>query len=235
MEKQRHTLLWLALLAILVLVGALFAVWLRPSDVPPPTEENGPGRPFGLGPDATPTIYPSSETVIRSVQRLSRLETASYRIEKVITAESGQGPLGFLFGDRLLLIAHGEVIAGIDLSNLTMDSLRQTEDGVLYITLPPPEVFVSTLDNERTRVYDRRTGVVGMNVELETEARREAERLILEAAQEDGLEAEAADNAKVVLESFLLALGFEEVEFVDVLPTPAPTSAPTSTPSDPST
>ncbi|MGC9523109.1 MAG: DUF4230 domain-containing protein, partial [Anaerolineae bacterium] len=166
-------------------------------------------------------------TVIRSVERLSRLETASYYIEKVITAESGQGPLGFLFGDRLLLVAAGEVIAGIDLSEIGPDDVA-VAGGTLYMRLPAPEIFVATLNNESTYVYDRRTGVIGMNPELETAARREAERLILEAALEDGIEEDAAKQAESFLLSFLLALGFDEVVFTDTPPTPTP--EPTLTP-----
>lgn len=231
MDKQRNTVLWMALLAIFLLVGVLAVVWLGPAGADTPAEDDGGGWLPDLKPNPTPTIYPSSETVIRSVQQLSRLETSSFHIEKVITAESGQGPLGFLFGDKLLLIAYGEVIAGVDLAKLGAGSISQTDEGTLYVKLPPVEIFVATLDNERTHVYDRQTGVAGLNTELETEARQEAQRMILEAALEDGIKTEAEDNAKEFLESFLTALGFEAVVFVDTLPTPtvAPTMTPTST------
>jgi hypothetical protein len=225
MGKQKN-ILWLALFMIFLLVGVLVTVLIGSS-----REEDRGGLLSGLLPDPTPTIYANEETVIHSVQRLSRLETVSFHIEKVITAETGQGPLGFLFGDRLLLIAYGEVIAGIDLGKVTAENVARTDDGTIYFQLPPVEIFVATLNNERTWVYDRRTGVVGMNPELETEARREAERMILAAALEGGLEADAQANAEDVLRSFLLALGFEEVVFVDVMPTPTPEATIT----DPST
>jgi hypothetical protein len=217
MGKQRSTLLWLALFIIFVLAGVLITVWIGAS-----REDDRGGLLSGLVPNATPTIYANEATVIQSVQRLARLETVSFHIEKVITAETGQGPLGFLFGDRLLLVAYGEVIAGVDLANVTADHVARTDDGTIYFQLPPVEVFVATLNNERTWVYDRRTGVIGLNPELETEARREAERMILKAAIDGGLEADAAANAQEVLRSFLMALGFEEVVFVDVMPTPTP-------------
>jgi len=38
-----------------------------------------------------------------------------YTVEKLITAETNQGVLASLFGDRLLFVAHGYVIAGIDM------------------------------------------------------------------------------------------------------------------------
>lgn len=228
MDKQGRPLLWVALVTVLVIIGLVLRTRLNA-----PEEEPASGL-SALVPQPTPTIYPSSETVVRSIQRLSRMESASFHIEKVITAETGQGPLGFLFGDRLLLIAYGEVIAGVDLGKIGPDQVARTDDGTIYMQLPPVEIFVATLDNERTRVYDRRTGVVGLNPELETEARREAQRMILEAAVEDGIEAEAETQATEFMRSFLLALGFEEVVIVDVMPTPTPIPSPTSAPDTPS-
>ena len=62
----------------------------------------------------TPTIIPDPVTYINEIRALARLETIQYSIEKVITAEVGQGTFGFAFGDKLLFVAHGIVIAGID-------------------------------------------------------------------------------------------------------------------------
>lgn len=215
---------------ILVLVGLLalvgLGVWML-IQVDRATSKIDIVNPENLRPQVTPTIYPSSLTVIEGVQSLSRLETASYHIEKVITAESGQGPLGFLFGDKLLLIAYGEVIAGVDLSEIGPGDIMTGEGGVVYMRSPAPEVFVNTLDNHRTYVYDRRTGAAGMNQQLETAARQEAERLILQAALEDGLLDTAEQNARNVLKSFVLGLGFEHVIFVREMPTPTPTLTPT--------
>ena len=70
----------------------------------------------------TPTVIPDPVTIIREVQSLARLETIQYSIQKVITAEVNQGVLGPLFGDKLLLVAHGYVIAGVDLSRLSADA-----------------------------------------------------------------------------------------------------------------
>ncbi|HEY75733.1 MAG TPA: DUF4230 domain-containing protein, partial [Thermoflexia bacterium] len=84
----------------------------------------------------TPTIRPDPTTIIRQVQSLSRLETASYTIEKVITAESGQDALAFLFGDRLLFVAHGRVIAGVDLGKIQEGDITVTDDDRVIVVLP---------------------------------------------------------------------------------------------------
>ena len=223
MRGLGRILIWVGLIAVAVVSVMLFVRAINLLSSKPVTD------PSALIPQPTPTIYPSSATIIEGVQSLSRLETASYHMEKVITAESGQGPLGFLFGDKLLLIAHGEIIAGVDLDYIGPNDLMATDDGTVFLRMPPVEVFVNTLDNSRTHVYDRRTGVAGMNPELETAARQEAERLMLQAAVEDGLMDTAEENARTVLRSFILSFGFEHVIFVEEMPTPTPSPMPTAT------
>jgi hypothetical protein len=219
-EKDRLALIFVIVLVIAILAVVVLGVrFLLQSLSAPDFTVDVPG---GLLPQPTPTIYPSTVTIIESVQDLSRLETASYVMEKVITAESGQGPLGFIFGDRLLLVAYGEVIAGVDMANFGSDNVVRGEDGSLYVQLPPSEILITKLDNERTQVYDRRTGLVGLNTQLEAEARREAERLIKEAALERGILDRADENARIFMRSLLRGIGVRQVVFVEVLPTPTP-------------
>jgi len=161
----------------------------------------------------TPTIIPDPVTIINDVRSLARLETIQYSLEKIITADSGQEVLTKLFGDRLLFVAHGVVIAGIDLNQLEVEDLDM-RNGVLTVTLPDAEVFIASLDNDKSYVYDRQTGLFTKGeVDLETLARQAAEEEILNAALEDGILEQARLNAEVYLERFLDALGFENVVF----------------------
>lgn len=174
----------------------------------------------------TPTIRPSPITIIRQVRSLSRLETVSYTVEKVITAESGQDALAFLFGDRLLFVAHGQVIAGVDLGKVQEGDVTVTEDDRVVMVLPPPEVFVVTLDNEKSYVYDRETGLLGLNPDLERAARQAAEEEILNAALEDGILDTARTNAEAYLERLITGFGFREVVFIQATPAPPPPTLP---------
>lgn len=168
----------------------------------------------------TPTILPDPVTIIHNVRALARLETIQYSVEKVITAENRQGPFGFLFGDRLILVAHGIVIAGVDLEKLGPQDLR-LENGVLYVTLPNPDIFIATLDNEKSYVYDRDTGLLTRgDINLETSARQAAEKEIEIAAYEDGILLQARQNAENYLYRLLRDLGYPEVIFIE--PTPIP-------------
>lgn len=161
----------------------------------------------------TPTIIPDPITIVHEVRSLARLETIQYSVEKVIVAESGQGTFGSLFGDRILFIAHGTAIAGVDLEKLTPEDLR-VEDGVLYVSLPPAEVFIAKLDNAQSYIYERDTGLLTRgNENLETEARRAAEAEILNAALEDGILEQAQLNAEAYMLRLFLNLGFPDVIF----------------------
>lgn len=163
----------------------------------------------------TPTILPDPITIIHDVRSLARLETIQYSLEKVIVAESGQGAFGFLFGERLLFIAHGSVIAGIDLEKMEPEDLR-VEEGVLYVQLPAAEVFVAVLDNDKSYIYDRELGALTKgNQQLETEARQAAEAEILASALQDNILDQAQINAENFLYRLFLDLGFPDVIFVD--------------------
>ncbi|HEX9091315.1 MAG TPA: DUF4230 domain-containing protein, partial [Anaerolineales bacterium] len=146
---------------------------------------------------------------------LARLETIQYTVEKVITAEVGQNALSPLFGDRLLFVGHGYVTAGIDLSKMRSQDLV-FEDGILMFHMPAAEIFVATLDNDKSYVYDRETGLLTHgDVNLETAARQAAEDQIRQAALDDGILTQAKTNAETFLESLLSELGYSQVSFVE--------------------
>jgi hypothetical protein len=220
---------WVLVIGILVIVAvaAFSAVWLvydsvqrTVSPVQEMTGDLGTRVSSVLNP--TPTVLPDPATVIHDVRSLSRLETIQFSLEKVITAEAGQGSLEVLFGDKLIFIAHGNVIAGIDLGKLGPKDL-ELRDGILYVTLPEPEVFITALDNEKSYVYDRDTGLLTKgDINLESTARRVAEDALEEAAQEDGILELARQNAEVFMGRLLRDLGYPEVTFIYEKATPTP-------------
>jgi len=163
----------------------------------------------------TPTIIADPVTYINEVRALSRLETIQYSIEKVITGETGGGTFQALFGDKILFVGHGTVIAGIDMEKLQPEHMR-FENGVLTVRLPPAEIFIATLDNEKSYVYDRETGVLAKpDVNLETLVRQRAEEEIRAAALEDGILEQAQLNAEAYLFKFFAALGYPNTIFVN--------------------
>jgi hypothetical protein len=162
-------------------------------------------------------------TVIRDVRSLARLETIQYTVEKVITAQTGPGIFDSLFGDKLIFIARGLVVAGVDMSKLSPDDLR-VENNVLYVRLPATEIFIATLDNDKSYVYNRDTGLLRKSdLNLETAARRAAEDEIEKAALEDGILDQARQNAENYLYRLFRQLGYPEVIFVANAATATPT------------
>jgi hypothetical protein len=166
----------------------------------------------------TPTIIPDPVTIIHEVQALARLETIHYTVEKVITAETNQGVLAPLFGDRLLFVAHGYVIAGIDMSKIKPGDLHM-DGNVLNVSLPAAEVLVATIDNEKSFVYDRQTGLFSKgDPSLETQARQVAEQEIRKGALADGILEQGTVNAQSYLRLFFETLGYKQIKFIPATP-----------------
>jgi hypothetical protein len=162
----------------------------------------------------TLTIDVSQPTVVDRIQRLQRLETVVYTMDKLVTGAKDNPILpDFLAGDRLLMMVHGEVIAGIDFSNLKPGDVR-VEGKQIRLHLPAAQLFHTRIDSEKTRVYSRQTGfLVPTDPNLETQVRQEAERQLQGAALADGILRTAQQNAVATITSLLQGLGFEKVDF----------------------
>jgi Protein of unknown function (DUF4230) len=162
----------------------------------------------------TLSIDVSQPAVVDRIQQLQRLETVVYTMDKVVSGAK-ENPIfpDFLAGDRLLLLVHGEVVAGIDLSTLKPGDVR-LDGRQIHLHLPQAQVFSTRLDSAKTRVYSRQTGLlVPTDPNLESQVRQEAERQLLEAALADGVLRTAQQNASSTITSLLQGLGFEKIEF----------------------
>jgi hypothetical protein len=181
------------------------------------------------GPTPTPVII-SREAIVEQVQHIQRLETTVYTIERVVEAsQSGRFLPDWLSGDRLLLIARGTVVAGVDLAGLTSDDVTVAADGTsAVINMPPVSILNqdTILNNVTTRVYDRQRGLLAsLNPNLETDARLEADKQILLAACEDGILKQATTDAQRALQQLLSLLPIQiTVKTSSVPPCPAQSS-----------
>jgi hypothetical protein len=162
----------------------------------------------------TLSIDVSQPTVVDRIQRLQRLETVVYTMDKLVTGAK-ENPIfpDFLAGDRLLMMVHGEVVAGVDFSNLKPGDVR-VDGKQIRLHLPAAQVFSTRIDSAKTRVYSRQTGLlVSTDPNLETQVRQEAERQLQEAALTDGVLRNAQQNATLTISSLLQGLGFEKIDF----------------------
>lgn len=162
----------------------------------------------------TLSVDVSQPTVVDRIQRLQRLETVVYTMDKLVTGAK-ENPIfpDFLAGDRLLMLVHGEVVAGIDFTDLKPGDVR-VNGKQIQLHLPAPQVFRTRIDSAKTRVYSRQTGLlVPTDPNLETQVRQEAERQLQESAMADGILRTAQQNAATTIGSLLQGLGFEKIDF----------------------
>ena len=154
-------------------------------------------------------------TLVTQVRELQRLETASMHVVHIgrVTQTYKLMP-DALAGDEITFLAAGDVIAGIDLSQIKQNDVWRSPDGTLNMRLPPPQILVSRVDNTESRVIQRKTGMLRRaDVDLETRARQHAETNIRAESLKKGILPMAQQNGERKLADFLHTLGFERVRF----------------------
>jgi hypothetical protein len=136
-------------------------------------------------------------------------------MEKVVILEDPpQNPLRQLLPDetRVILIAHGIVKAGVDLSQLKPGDL-QISDKKVKIALPPPQITDAYLDEKQTKIIERNTSFLrDFNKDLEQSARQTAIDDIRRAARTSGILKDADERARAQLQKLFKDLDFA-VEF----------------------
>lgn len=196
---QRVRILLLGLLGLLLLgFGLLVGFGLRGF--------------FGVG---APVML-NTATVLRQVQTLSQLVTVKYVMEKVVVRTvPAENPIGRAVGseDRVLLLAHGIVKAGVDFGSLKAEDIHISGKKIT-LRLPASQITDAYLDDQQTKVLDRSTGLfTTSDKNLEQDARAEAVDAIRRAARAAGIIKDADERARLQLTVFVRQLGLEEVEF----------------------
>lgn len=162
-----------------------------------------------LEPEPYLDIGPVIVSSVRDLAELTTVETVEYTIVEKGTDE---GWLEWARGDSLRLIAVANIGAGVDLSGIGVDSFSVSEDGVVEVILPPAEIQYVEVDAEATQVLDRDKGLFTKgDPQLESEARRIAETVLVESATGEGVLAQAEENTTTVMMNFLTGLGYEDV------------------------
>ncbi len=157
----------------------------------------------------------TSPVVVEGIQKLDELATLR-TMQSVVVTKEDPGRLGeFLTGEEVIVVAVGNVDAGVRLGGIAPDDVR-VEGRKAVIQLPETEILSVSLDEEKTRLYDWDQGLLDLrpNDDLSEDARDQAEGEILAAAREADVLEQAEANAKDSIRAFLSSLGFEEVEFV---------------------
>ena len=135
MLKTRLIIVGLALAIVAGMALFIALLWVRL-----------PGR------SAPPKIQ-NTATILQQIQTLSELVTVKYVLEKVVILED----IKWYGENRVLLVAHGVVKAGVDLQEIKPEDVR-VEDKRVIVRLPRAKITDVYLDEHKTRVVDRTTG-----------------------------------------------------------------------------
>jgi hypothetical protein len=170
-------------------VGLLLGVNLTQLNVPP----------------ASPPTILNTATLVQQIESLAELVTVKYVLEKLVVLEDTRW-----YGDnRVLLVAHGIVKAGIDLRSIAPSDL-DLDRNILQITLPPVSITDVYLDEQKTRVLEHSTGLLrAFNKNLEAEARRQAVDELKHAARQGGIYEDAQLQARQQLTNLFGRLHLE--------------------------
>ncbi len=163
------------------------------------------------------TKISNTPVILQQVQTLSQLVTVKYVMEKVVDLQDVQPFKDMIVTgwgqNRVLMIAHGVVKAGVDMGEITNGDV-QISGKKISLRLPPARVTDTYLDDKQTQIVERTTGLLrSFDKDLEQNARRQAVMDINRAAREAGILKDADERARLQLTSFFHQMGYEEVEF----------------------
>jgi hypothetical protein len=191
------------ILLVIILIVAAAAAWLgfqiARKAVPP-----------------TPTPIPPPIVSIEEIRQAAELATVKYTLSTDITSTRVPDDIRQLFGvkEEIVLIAYGEVAAGFDLSELEEADLW-TDDTRVQLHLPAPKILYTRLDSERTHVvYYNKSWFIDHDVNLEGQARQEAEYTIQQAALEGEILQRAGEYGQLFFTNWFYSMGFTEVQVV---------------------
>ncbi len=199
-RESRAKPMALAALATVVIVGCIAGAYIL-------------GRDEGATNAGHVTARPTPNVVL-AMRDLSRLEAASFHMEKVVELTDEQSRLFGLVQarDEILLVAVGDVVAGVDMSKLGESDVVVDATGSVRIVLPAPEVLSATIDEARTHVYGRSTDLLATRKEeLEGLARKEAQGEIEKGARDGGILDRARASAERTVRALVASLGFQQI------------------------
>jgi hypothetical protein len=207
-EETRSRLSSRLLPALIILVGlTAVAIWGFQSVIsmiPTPSD-----LAEALAPEPYQEIGPVVITSIRDMAQLTTVETVQYAI---VEKGTDAGWLSWARGDSIRLFAVAKIGAGVDLTRMTVRDFNVDDQGVVEVSLPAAEIMYVAPDNEATQVLERDLGLLTRgDPRLETETRRVADEVLVQAALEGGILDQAQANARTVLINFLMSLGYRDV------------------------
>jgi hypothetical protein len=171
---------------------------------------------FGFG---ERTIDRSQPPLLVSLTDLAEYRAASANFEVIVDLEKDTKYLpDFVKGQRVIMVAAGNVDASVDFSTLKDENVQVSPDRrSVTITLPAPRLTAVRLDNDKTYVADRQRGIADRiagvfgNPANDQGLYRAAEQKLADAAAASTVLELAETNTRSMLTSLLTSLGFENI------------------------
>jgi len=177
-----------------------------------------------LNPFDEETVDRSGPVLLKSLEDLSEYRAASANLQVVVDVEQDTELVpSFIKGERTLFVAAGNVDAAVDFGALgkSPGAVQVNDDRTaVTITLPAAQLTDATLDQERSRIYDRDRGALDRLGDAFSDDGGADQQAIYVLAEQKLREAAAADpalleraeeNTRTMLEGMMRGLGFERV------------------------
>jgi Protein of unknown function (DUF4230) len=161
-----------------------------------------------------PVTIDSTHVLIKEVKNIAQLMTMSSYDEVVVDTTKLVGPdfpatviNGGIKKTQLVIIAKGQIIAGIDLLKLDDKKIFLQNDSV-SITLPAAEVLDAIVNPSQFEIFIEEKGWSSQEL---SNLKVSARQLMIKRASEQGLLIKASTKAKIIMEAFLRSAGFKKI------------------------
>lgn len=213
----------LAILATLLIAVGIFAIGysLRNTPVSNTASQNAvagvqdwpaapptftPFAPSQNAAEPTPTPMP-----VPSWSELGYLTSARFNVSTIVTEERQQ----LLGTDRLILMVVGDVLMGIDLTQIRQEDVK-IDGRKITLALPPASITGVELQLDKSQIYDSTSAWIWSDYTgLEKNAIENAQRQLYEhSAGNQNMKQTTELLAKLQLSEFLQKAGFKTVEII---------------------
>jgi len=160
-------------------------------------------------------ILPDPTVIVNSVQKMARVETYVATYQRIYTYAVDQEYLFGACGKKMVFVASGQAVAGIDFSQFQEGDIEVVDVDTVRIKMPQSQIFNVFLNENESQVVSIQYGIfAAIDNQLETAVRQYAQNDLVTIANNSDILTIAQLNGEDFIRDFLLKLAFSNVEFV---------------------
>ncbi|PSR55046.1 DUF4230 domain-containing protein [Adhaeribacter arboris] len=154
------------------------------------------------------TVKITYNTILDKIDDLGNLELVRYNFKDVVEYEKEFSE--WLPNSKSVLIVAGEAVGCIDLRQVTAQDIVFTNDSVITVKLPEPQICYFKVDHNKSKVFAMQNTYF-QDAELVDEGYKFAEKHIRQSALNSGILQQTAVNADKILKPLLESLTGKQV------------------------